>query len=123
MLFPPSLSQDVLARAFRSPNGELGLRPSDIGSFLAACERDQVKVLGWELWLIDHACDRDGGEPRQSPGRWCGMIPMREDQVPGVFTGSGDISLTKTEIATLKMQELVEPRWLPYLRFNFNLRA
>jgi hypothetical protein len=105
----------------RSANGELGLLPSDAGSFLAACERDRVEILGWELWLVDQVCDRDGGEPRQSPGRWCGMIPMREDPVSGVFTGSGDISLTKIEIASLKLEELVEPRWLPYLRFNFTL--
>ena len=67
MLFPPSLSDNVLARAFRASNGEFGILPNDTDSFLTACEVYRVEVFGWELWLVDYNYDFEHGEPRQEP--------------------------------------------------------
>ena len=123
MLFPPSLSNEVLARAFRAPNGELGILPNDTDSFLTACKVDRVEVFGWEMWLVDHRYDFKRDEPRRSPGQWCGLIPTREHAEPAVVGGSSDSNLTRNEIAALKLEELIEPQWLPHVRFNFTLNG
>ena len=77
MLFPPSLSADLLARSFRATNGELGVLRIDATAFLDACDADDVAVLGWELWLVDHGWDRSG-QPCLAPGYWIGVIPTRD---------------------------------------------
>ena len=66
MLYPPSLSAEIRARAFRAMNGELGIRPEDVGAFLDICDSDGIEVLGWEAWVADHA--------------W--VAPTRVDYVP-----------------------------------------
>jgi hypothetical protein len=121
MMFPPSLHVDVLARAFRASNGELGIVPIDADPFLRACEADRVGVLGWELWLIDHCYDLESGKPRLSPGHWCGLIPTVEDGPCAVVGGQGEGRTTKDEIAALKLDELVDAQWLSYVRYNFTL--
>lgn len=96
MMFPPSLSEQVKVRAFRAHNGELGILPSDTGAFLQACRFDKVRVLGWELWIVDHQCNfADKPIPRM--GSWCGLVPVPDDDVPGVFTGDGDVDETERQ--------------------------
>lgn len=121
MNYPPSLPDDVLARAFRASNGELGVLPSDADRFLTACETDQIEVLGWELWLVDHVPEPQSGELVTSPGRWSGLIPMLDTTRPAVFEGSGNAKKSREEIAALKLSDSVDLRWLPYIRCNFTL--
>lgn len=121
MLFPPSLSAEVLERSFRSGNEELGILPTDTEAFLAACEADQIEVLGWDLWLVDHGFDPESGGPKQADGLWCGLIPTLEYDLPAVIAGEGDARLTRTDIAALNLSAVVKPQWLRYARFNFTL--
>ena len=118
-MFPPSLPADVLTRAFRSTNGELGILPADTDQFLTACEVDYVEVLGWEL--VDHFGELPSGEPVRSMGAWYGLIPTLEGNPPAVIGGHGDSQVTRQEIGALKLVSLVDPRWHPYLRYNFTL--
>ena len=71
MMFPPSLPEDLHARAYHAFNGELGVRPDDVTSFLQICNQDDVEVLGWELWVVDHAMSAEMNEPVPAPGLWC----------------------------------------------------
>lgn len=121
MLSPPSLPFEVLVRAFRAPNGELGVLPTDVGAFLEACETDEIDVLGWELWLVDHAFDPAQHAPRPAPGQWCGAILTLESPLPTVLGGAGEADAVRQQIATMLLPELVETKWLPYLRYNFKL--
>ncbi|MDF1633952.1 hypothetical protein [Mycoplana sp. MJR14] len=121
MLFPPSLSADLLARSFRATNGELGVLLIDATAFLDACDADDVAVLGWELWLVDHGWDRSG-QPCLAPGYWIGVIPTR-DGSGSVIGGSGNSDCTRNDVATLDLQAIIEDRWLPFVRINFTLGA
>ena len=121
MLFPPSLSPAILSRSFRASNGELGIDLPDADAFLDACRADQIAVLGWELWLIDHSCERQAGDPRSAPGRWCGLIPVQGSSVPAVVGGSGDLNITRGDIAALDLDTLVDPQWMRFIRVNFPL--
>lgn len=120
MLFPPSLSQAVLSRTFHAKNGELGLLLADAEDFLAACDKDAVEVLGWELWLVDHMWNETGMQI-PAPGLWCGGIPTIEGQA--FFGGSGGSNCCRREIANLKLPETIDDQWIPYVRINFTLRA
>jgi len=91
MMYPPSLPKDVLSRSFRAENGELGLLLKDAPAFLDACQADLVSVLGWELWLVNHDWNAVLNEPGAAPGYWCGLIPVLDNALPGVFHGSGDL--------------------------------
>lgn len=107
-------------RAFRAHNGELGILPSDTGAFLQACRLDKVRVLGWELWIVDHQCNfADKPIPRM--GSWCGLVPVPDDNVPGVFTGDGDVDETERQVASIDFETEVAEAWRPYLRLNFTL--
>src|SRR5579864_1736324 len=97
MLFPPSLPHPVICRAFRAGNGEIGVVPSDIAIFLDACQADHVEVLGWELWLADHEWNPETKQPVGTPGRWCGLIPIRGEPLPAVVHGEGDLKTTRRE--------------------------
>jgi hypothetical protein len=121
MLFPSSLPQAVISRAFHASNGELGILPTDAPAFLDACEADFAEVLGWELWLVDHECDPASNKPRQAPGRWCGLIPLRGEPLPSVVHGDGDLAITRAELAKLDLKALTDPRWADYVRVNFTL--
>jgi hypothetical protein len=121
MMYPPSLPEDVKARAFRAGNGELGILPSDATSFLAACRSDGVEVLGWELWVVDHQWDLDTNSPVPATGSWCGGIPVQDHIVPVVVGGSGDVDETEDQLAAVNLSAEVQPAWLSYVRVNFTL--
>ncbi len=89
-------------------------------SFLDACSADGVHVLGWELWIIDHKAD-ENWLPSLSPGDWCGLIPTRQHPTPAVIAGEGDLEKTRKDIEVLDVRELIEPRWLRFIRVNFTL--
>ena len=68
MLYPPSLPEKILSRAFCAGNGELGLKLDDASAFLDACEADGITVHGWELWIVDHLPSDDWKQPDPAPG-------------------------------------------------------
>ena len=121
MLYPPSLPLDLLTRTFRAPNGELGLLPADVPAFLDICQSDGVGVLGWELWVIDHAFDAGARAPRSARGFWCGLIPMRSHPLPAVVAGTGDLASTRAQIAAIELDLMIDARWHPYVRVNITL--
>jgi len=121
MLFPPSLPQAVLSRAFRAGNGELGVLLADADAFLDACEADRIAVLGWDLWAVDHRSLPSSDEPVPSAGSWSGMIPCRGEAVPSIFASSADLADSRRQLATLDLDGIIEPRWLPHIRVNFTL--
>jgi hypothetical protein len=121
MMYPPSLSDDLKARAFRASNGELGILPADAPSFLAACRSDNVEVLGWELWVIDHQWGVEPNSPVPAKGSWCGGIPMQGSDVPAVVCGEGDVDETERQLGSVDLDVEVMPAWLPQVRVNFTL--
>ena len=121
MFYPPSLPLDVLARSFRAMNGELGLLPADVSAFLDACQTDGVRVLGWDLWLIDHAFDAGSKAPKMAKGSWCGLIPLRADPLPAVVAGTGDLARTRARIAELEFDLMFDAVWRPHIRVNIAL--
>lgn len=120
MWFPPSLPRAVLARAFRADNGELGLCLADAPRFLSACEADDVALLAWELWIVDHRWPATGAGPERAPGQWCGLIPGRDPPLPCVVHGKGDAAACRAQLAELDLH-WVEPGWADYIRVNFTL--
>ncbi len=116
MMYPPSIPENVKARAFRAGNGELGILPEDTPAFLEACRKDRVEVLGWELWVVDHEWDFETGLPSRSPGVWMGGIPMRGESLSAVVHGE-----TAEQLADIDLRAEVEPAWLPHIRVNFTL--
>lgn len=121
MMYPPSLPEEVKKRAFLAPNGELGLLPSDARSFLNACKRDQVEVLGWELWIADHEWDFDTNYPTPARGVWCGGIPIQGQSLPAVVHGEGDAEESAKQLAVLDFDAEIQPTWQPQVRVNFTL--
>lgn len=87
MKYPPSLPEPVKARAFRAGNGELGIALKDASNFLAACRSDDVKVLGWELWVVDHNWDFKTNTVTPASGWWSGGIPVRDQFEPTIIAG------------------------------------
>lgn len=119
MNFPPSLAADIHGRCFRATNGELGVRPEDVAAFLDACDADAIAVLGWEIWLADHAWVAPT-RVDHAPGSWSGGIPRRDGQPPQIATNDGDSQAARAAIRGLSF-DWVEPSARPYLRFNFAL--
>lgn len=119
MTYPPSLPEHVRARAFRAPNGELGILPSDVSSFLAACRSDNIEVLGWELWIIDHVWGAKS--PEAATGSWSGGVPVIGQTTPAVFSGNGDIDEVEQQLSKLALSSEIPPNWLPYVRVNVTL--
>ena len=116
---PPSLEPSVIERSWKDSNGELGLLPQDVGTFLDACERDQIRVFGWEMWLVDHQWDGgEGAEP--APGGWTGLIPNLRGGTC-TWTGEGDASITRDEIAELDWRPETAEALHPHIRFNVTL--
>ena len=109
MSLPPSLPRAVEKRSFRARNGELGLLPADAPKFLKACEKDGIRVLGWEVWIIDHRWDFKVNRPVSSPGDWCGGIPSKD----GMNVVSG--------VGRLPNLEEVGRKYADYLRLNFTI--
>ena len=120
-MYPPSLPEDVKARAFRASNGELGIVPSDTGAFLAACRSDAVEVSGWELWVIDHSWDFDTNSLIPAAGVWWGLIPVKDGDGPAVIGGEGDVDETERQLASTDLSAEVQAAWLPHVRINFAL--
>ena len=118
---PPSLPMAIIERAFRSPNGEVGILLGDAEAFLDACERDDIELLGWELWIVDHAWSADARTPVPSAGVWCGLIPTRGDSLPAVIGGSGNLAVTRAELRAFDINALVDPAWVALTRVNFTL--
>jgi hypothetical protein len=116
MNYPFSLPQHVKVRAFRSGNGELGILPADVPVFLKACRQDEVEVVGWELWIVDHQWDFEAGLPVPLRGVWMGGIPMRGQSSPAIVQGE-----TLEQLAEIDIQAEVEPAWQPHTRVNFTL--
>ena len=121
MLYPPSLSPDILARTFRGVSGELGVRPADAMLFLDACQADGVSVRGWELWLVDHAFDAGTNAPRRALGSWCGLIPLRAQALPAIIGGSGDLAATRQQIAALDLDGMIDEPWRAAIRIHITL--
>jgi len=109
MSVPPSLPRALEKRSFRSKSGELGILPADCQKFLKACEKDGIRVLGWELWIVDHRWDFKANRPMTSPGDWCGGIPTKDGM--SVMSGTGK----------LPDIEGLAKKYASYLRFNFTL--
>jgi hypothetical protein len=121
MMCPPSLDRSVKERAFCAPNGELGIHIGDADRFLAACRNDGVEVLGWELWVVDHAWGDEFDGPVSAPGSWCGGIPTRNENLPVVFSFGGDADDAERQLASIDLNAEVLPEWLPHIRINFTL--
>ena len=126
MLFPTSLSADILRRSFRAPNGELGILESDVQAFLTACEVEGIKIFGWELWIVDHVPSPCSDEPLPDSGAIWSLIPpwaLLQGNSPICFGGVGDLPQTSRECAHLKLECEIKPQWLEHVRFNFALSA
>lgn len=121
MMYPPTLPDDVKARAFYAANGELGVLPEDAPAFLDACRSDGVEVLGWELWIVNHGWDIQGNRPVFANGVWSGGIPVNGSDLLAVIEGSGDASETERELEATDLKALVQAAWLPFVRVNFTL--
>jgi hypothetical protein len=109
MSIPPSLPRAVQKRSFHAGNGRLGILPADAPAFIKACGKDGIRILGWELWIVDHRWDFKKNKPVSSPGDWCGGIPTRE----GMSVMSGTGKLPETDALARKYSD--------YLRFNFTI--
>jgi hypothetical protein len=119
--FLPSLAPEIMARAFRTANGEFGVLPADAMAFLDACEVKGIRVLGWELWLADHKFYAGAERPIRAAGSWCGLIPLRGEARPAVIAGSGDLATTRRQIAALDLDGMIEPPWRAAIRINITL--
>lgn len=109
MSIPPSLPRALEKRSFHSKSGELGILPADAPKFLKACEKDGIRVLGWELWIVDHRWDFKANKPVSSPGDWCGGIPNKDGM--SVMSGTGK----------LPQLEGIARKYADHLRFNFTI--
>lgn len=118
---PPSLSPEVKVRAFVAANGEFGILLADSHAFLSACRADNISVLGWELWIIDHTWSPDHNWPTPEAGSWCAGIPLIGQTVPAVVGGSGDVDSTEIELAAFDAASEIAFKWLSFLRVNFTL--
>jgi hypothetical protein len=110
-------------RAFRAGNGELGILPADAPAFLAACRSDGVKLLGWELWVVDHDCDFATETVVPAEGWWCGLIPVQGGNELSIIAGDGRADEVEHQLASLDLEAEIQPAWLPYIRVNFTLAA
>lgn len=111
MSLPPSLPQAVAKRSFRSKTGEFAILPADTQKFLKACDKDGIRVLGWELWIVDHRWDFKANKPVSSPGDWCGGIPTKDGM--SVMAGAG--------IGKMPNVDDIARKYADYLRFNFTI--
>ncbi|WP_260599627.1 hypothetical protein [Sphingomonas endolithica] len=121
MLWPPSLDPVIRSQAFHATNGELGLLPEDATSFVAACREDRVEVLGWELWVVDHAWGQQSNWPVPAPGLWCGGIPVKGRNNPAVYGFDGDADEAERQLTSRDLLSEVLREWLPHVRVNFTL--
>jgi hypothetical protein len=121
MFWPPSLDPVVRSRAFHDTGGELGILPEDAASFLSACREDRVEVLGWDLWVVDHAWDHHFRGLVPAPGLWDHAIPVKGRNTFAVYPFEGDADEAERQLASLDLLSEVPPEWLPHVRVNFAL--
>ena len=138
MLAPPSILDEIRRRAFKAPNGELGIELSDVMGFLEICANDSIAILGWEVWIVDHAFDPETKAPKPVLGQWCGLVPshhLTSNRVIGGDAGNKrpseswaafvdrTIAKTRRQLSSFDAGREVDPAWVPYLRVNFTLVA
>jgi hypothetical protein len=90
---------------------------------LAACRSDGAKVLGWELWVVDHDCDFAANLVIPAPGWWCALIPVQDDTERNVISGDGGVDEAEEQLALVDMNAEIQPAWLSFIRVNFTLAA
>lgn len=133
--YPPSFDYNLLANSFHANNGEIGVLPLDVPEFLTACKRDAIAILGWEMWLADYFAGLEVN-PIPQKGSWCGIIPIKGESVPCVFSGdtkarqpyeswneyvSRTVKETQEQIHKVNIEEEVEKQYISFVRFNFTL--
>jgi hypothetical protein len=101
-------------------NGELGLLYADAPDFLEACRSSGVEVLGWELWIVNHAWGH-ANAPVPASGSWCGGIPIVGEALPAVVAGDGNADDAEIQLAAFDPAVKVRPEWVPFIRVNFTL--
>jgi hypothetical protein len=116
---PRSLDRLILERSWLAGSGELGILPDDVNGYLDACEFDEISVLGWEMWLIEHQWDGDGGAEIVR-GMWTGLVPHVQGGTC-CWQGSADAPTTRAQIAKLEWRNAVPTQLHPWVRFNFTL--
>jgi hypothetical protein len=135
VFWPPSLDPRVIARSFRSANGELGVLPTDIDAFLSTCQADEIPLLGWELWVVQHK-PAPGG-PLFAPGEWEGLVPLEGGRTSAVIHGEvapvpaepwvefvdRSVREVRAQLGALTFLRDVDKRYLPFVRFNFTVEA
>ena len=109
MSIPPSLPRALEKRSFHAKSGALAILPSDAPAFLKACDKDGIRVLGWELWIVDHRWDFEKNRPVKSVGDWCGGIPTKDGM--SVMSGTGKLPAT----------ESIAKKYADHLRVNFTI--
>ena len=121
VMYPPSLPHDVRTRAWVAGNGELGIVPEDASAFLKACRDDDVRVLGWELWIVDHVWDFEANAMVPAQGSWCGGVPVMDREVLVVIHGEGDAEEVERQLSDLNLAAQVQPGAVPHVRVNFTI--
>ena len=95
--------------------------PADAVGFLDACEADRVRVLGWELWLVDHDWDYELNLPRPYSGRWSGIIPLRGDPRPNIIGSECDLAGARAALGRLDLDAMIDPAWREWIRLHIAL--
>lgn len=89
--------------------------------FLAACRKDRVQLLGWELWVVDHVWSQQLNGRVPAPKLRCGGIPVQGHNSTAVYECDGDADEAERQLASLDLSSEVLPEWLPHVRINFTL--
>jgi hypothetical protein len=82
---------------------------------------EPLEVLGWELWVVDHAWGKHFNGPVPAPGLWCGGVPVKGHDIPVVYGVDGDADEAERQLANLDLSSEVLLEWLPHVRVNFTL--
>ena len=86
-------------------------------AFPEACRKDDIAVLGWEVWIINH---RELGH--FSPGSWTGLIPLTDGST-AVIGGDAGADDVQKQCALFLPASKVAPFWMPHLRVNVTIDA
>jgi len=135
LAYPPSFDSNRLANSFHVDNGEIGILPIDASKFLVACGNDGIAILGWEIWLSDYRAAFEGN-PIPQKGSWCGVIPIKNESLPGVFSYDTKprgfleswnkyvqrtIKETQEQVNNVNIEKEFEKQYIPFIRYNFTL--
>ncbi len=114
------LPSEILAKAFRAPNGELAWRPDDVPEVIEAFVGLGQAVWGAELWWV------------QRPS-WMGLVPTSDGSPPGVWSWEPapqtrdeawsdyverTAGETREAMRVLDLESWVHPDVLPGIYFN-----